>query len=298
MTAQLLRIEDQQAPKLLLDTNVFRELADGGLEQDRARLLEISKWRSPPLLWACPITFEELVCHVRVAETKQFEHFRQALVWMDNLCRNDGIAEDLPWILNWGVFGKGQPYQNGLTVAINRVRRQIAKAATFDQLSGEIVQAIEQMRSHHTDVVDRWTTLRAKTLEAMRVPLSPDDQKIEASGAVGRAVVETSRKYAAFFSPIWGAFRTAEDQRDVQREMIAFTLSDLFKARNPGGYNAHKHKTDYNDGWLCAYPAAGYTLVTLDNRLKDALKQAGCKNPRVVNMSEALQVAETWLGLP
>jgi hypothetical protein len=298
MNVQLLPIEKQQAPKLLLDANIFRELADGGLEHYKERLRKVSSCRSPPLLWACPITFEELVCHLRATEAKHFEHFRQALIWMDELCGNDGIAEDLPWILNRGVFATAQPYQSKLTVAVNRVRRQIAKAASFDRLSTDILHAIEQTRSRFTENVDRWTAGRAKTLQAMRIPPSPDDQKIEASGAVGRVVVETSRKHAALFSPIWGGFRTEEDQKLVQREMIAFTLSDLLKARNPGGYNVYKHKTDYNDGWLCAYPAAGYMLVTLDSRLRNALKQAGCKSPRVLNIGEALDVAEMWLDLP
>ena len=68
--------------------------------------------------------------------------------------------------------------------------------------------------------------------------------------------------------------RPIDEQLVVQRERIAFEASQIFKA-GTRGYRVDKHPTDFNDAWLCAYPAAGYTIVTKDGRLREALKQGG-----------------------
>jgi hypothetical protein len=61
-------------------------------------------------------------------------------------------------------------------------------------------------------------------------------------------------------------------------------------------YNVFKHLTDYGDAWLCAYPAAGYTIVTQDDRLKKSLRLGRSANPRFVNLDEALDIAENWMA--
>ena len=52
------------SPKLLLDANVFRDLANGAIPQFEERLRRVAAFRSPPLLWICPITFDEIVSHI------------------------------------------------------------------------------------------------------------------------------------------------------------------------------------------------------------------------------------------
>ena len=59
-TAEVVPIPAEPPPMLLLDTNVFRDLADGKLTTYEKRLLEIAKHRSPPLLWTCPIVGDEI----------------------------------------------------------------------------------------------------------------------------------------------------------------------------------------------------------------------------------------------
>src|SRR5688572_1758949 len=88
-----------EPPKLLLDANVFRALVEGSLDQYKDRLLKIATCRKPPVLWACPTTFTELAGHVRVAQAHRFEEIREALLWMERLCCNEGMAEQVYWTL-------------------------------------------------------------------------------------------------------------------------------------------------------------------------------------------------------
>ena len=90
--------------------------------------------------------------------------------------------------------------------------------------------------------------------------------------------------------------RDEADQKHAQREQIAFEVSLLGKALNPAGYNHAKRRSDCNDYWLCAYPAAGYTIVTREKRLPDALKQGKCVDPRMVSLEEGIAIAEGWLA--
>ena len=94
---------------------------------------------------------------------------------------------------------------------------------------------------------------------------------------------------------LWGPFRPEEEQRREQREMVAFEVAHLMNSRNPQGYNFRNHEGDCNDGWLLAYLAVGYRLVTSDRRLRRALETGECKNPRVSEVPEAIDLAEAWL---
>jgi hypothetical protein len=69
-------------PKLLLDANVFYDLAVGRLDRYKDRLLKIAKLRNPPLLWAAPITFEEIASRLKA---ERFGYIRDVLEWMERL---------------------------------------------------------------------------------------------------------------------------------------------------------------------------------------------------------------------
>lgn len=284
--------------KLLLDTNVFRGLASGDLREDEARLLRVAECKSPPLLWVCPTTVHEIVSHVRAEEADRFQHFRESLRWVDRLCGNAGMAEDLPWILRRGVYaGPGAPYDHrSLSAPLNRVRRALIKVERFADVPSDIVEGVTMLRADAIAKIDTWVK-RMRDLHAkVRVEPLPGEIRIEGKVAVAEAVLEISRKHAADVQPLWGEFRTDEEQRREQREYIAFELSLVQHGRNPQGYNVAKHKGDYHDSWLLAYNAAGYHLVTNDARLRSALKMGGCTDPRVVDLAEALDLAEAWLA--
>jgi hypothetical protein len=285
-------------PRSLLDANVFRDLARGKLRKYEARLLRVAEYKSPPLLWVCPTTFQEIVSHVRVEEADMFQHFRDSLRWMDRLCGNSGMAEDLPWVALRGVFaGPGAPYDNpSLSVSLNRVRRTLIKVERFEDVPAEILEAITTVRAEAIKKIDSWAERTAAMQAAVRVEPGPGEPRHEGKEMVSSLELEISRKHAEPFRPLWGEFRTDEDQRREQREMIAFELSRLLNARNPKGYNVDKHRGDYHDGWLLAYLAAGYHLVTGDARLLSALRMGGCTDARVVDVAGALKLAEAWLA--
>jgi hypothetical protein len=286
-----------EAPRLLLDTQIFRYLAGSTLDHQKNRLLRIAELRTPPLFWACEITFEELVSHVRSEEADQFGHFRDALTWMDRLCGNSGMAETLPWILRRAVFLTCLPHEDSYLATFNRLRRLVIKTATFDEISPEVVRHIAATRTAYLDRMEGWARGLAKTLEEVQIRIERAKRRGEPIDVVAlatRAVLFVTRSRAIEEAPLWGALRSVDEQLILQRERIAFEASQIFKAGSR--YNVFKHKTDYGDSWLCAYPAAGYTIVTQDDRLKKSLGLGRCANPRFVNLDEALDIAETWMA--
>jgi hypothetical protein len=284
-------------PKPLLDANVFRDLASGHLREYEARLLRLAECKSPPLLWVCPTTFDEIVSHVRAEEAHRFQHFRDSLRWMDRLCGNAGVAEDLPWILQRGVFeGPGAPYDNRkVSIPINRVRRALIKLERFEDVPAEIIEAVLEVRAEATKKIDSWIDRRRELHATARIKPVPGEPVLAGKAMAASAMLEISRKHAEDFRPLWGEFRSEEEQKREQREMSAFELSLIQNARNPQGYNLDNHRGDYHDSWLLAYTAAGYHLVTRDARLRSALRTGECDAPRVLDVAEALDLAEAWL---
>ena len=295
MTATPLPIAGGSPPRLLLDTNVFRDLAEGKLAPYEQRLLEVAKHRSPPLLWACPIVFEEVACHIRAEEAARFEHFRDTLRWMEKLCNNLGMAEDLPWVLRRGVFEREVPYDGALSTAINRIRREVISLERFTDVPPGLLEAINKTRVQARERLDAWAARREAIKEAARSKPKPGERGVDGAVAASNAIFVVSRKHTAADAPLWGPFRLEKEQRHEQREQAAFELAHLVNSRNPQGYNPRSHEGDYNDGWLLAYLAVGYRLVTSDRRLRRALEIGECEDPRVSDVAEALEIAETWL---
>jgi hypothetical protein len=285
-------------PKLLLDANVFRDLADGSFASFEQRLLQVAASRPPPLFWICPITFDEIVSHIRAQEADKFKHFRDSLRWVDRLCGNSGMAEDLQWINRRGVFaGPGAPYENEkLSVSLNQVRRELIKIERFADVPPRILEAVPKIREDALRRIDSWAEGRREVHAKVRGEPKPGEPRIGGYTLVSSAILDISRKSAARFRSGWGEFRTNEEQKREQRETIAFELSLLQNSRNPQGYNVDKHRGDYQDGWLLAYCSAGYHLVTSDGRLRSALRNGGCTDPRVLDVPGALDVAEAWLA--
>ena len=157
------------APADLKDTNIYRSLATGKLDSYKSRLLQIAKFRTPPILWACEITTEELLGHIRPEEAARFAHFRDALEWMDRLCGNLGMAETLPWILRRGVFATIKAHDTRLSTTFNYLRRRVIKAAKFGDLDPDLLSNLAGRRINHLDRVRDWATRLAMTLDEIQV---------------------------------------------------------------------------------------------------------------------------------
>jgi predicted nucleic acid-binding protein len=290
------RTATTEAPKLLLDTNIYLDLVDGRLTRAEAQLLKLAAQRTPPLFWACEVTLDELVCRMRPGNRAHFDRNRSALRWMDDLCGVLGTAEETKWIMLRGVFAAAVPSNGRRASTFVRVRRAIQRTNSYEELPPAFQSKINELRAQYSERIDRWVEGRRVVGEAARAKVQPGDRGVRAEVAAADVVLEISRKHAADYAPIWGAFRSEEDQKRAQRELIAFEVSYLQKARGPEGYNHDKHRSDFNDYWLCAYCAAGYTVVTNDERLRSMVRDGGCDNPRLISLDEAIAVAEAWLA--
>lgn len=287
--------EDPQPPKLLLDTNVYLDLADGHLPADGERLKTIAEHRDPPLLWSCQIVLDELVCRT-CQGPEDFLRHQSALRWMDSLCGVLGTGEPLWWVLRRAVFVSDGPKDNEAAEILVQVRRAVLRAETYAQVREKVRAGIEGLAAHYGERIDAWVESRTKLNEAAREKVKPGERGVRDTVVAADTVLQIARKYTVDDIPDWRPMRDPDDQKHAQREQIAFEVSLLRKAQNPAGYNHAKWRSDYNDYWLCAYPAAGYTIVTREKRLRDALKQGECVDPRVVGLEEGIAIAEDWLA--
>jgi hypothetical protein len=286
--------EMSEPPRLLLDTNVYFRLADRRLPGIRDRLLKVAKHRTPPLFWWCEVPFDELVCRLGPDDQEDFERHRRALWWMEQLCGDAGTAEDQTWVLRRGAFARSVPCSPEKGKILVGVRREILRTASFADLSADFRSNIDVLRGGYQQRIAAWITRRTTVGEAARLPRKPGepgDLDVAADG-----VLDISRKHASDQAALWGPFKSDDDQKHAQRELIAFEVSLLQKARNPQPYNHANHPSDYNDYWLLAYCAAGYTIVTIDDRLRRTITNAGCVDPRLVTLDEGLARAEAWLA--
>lgn len=294
---------ETEAPKFILDTNVYLDLADRQLLAVEKRLDAIAKHRAPPLLWACEHTFDELVCHITDEEASEFPRYRAALWWMERLCKGRGMAEPHKWAMRRGVFAGVVPDDGELALALVRARREILGAERYDQLSSEVRQTIEVMRADYRRRIDDWVAGRTTVQDALRaqIVLDPPDQPrpreapAEYIDAAAKVLLEVSRNHAAKEIPKWGPLRTEDDQKCEQRELIAFEVALIRKAENPAGYDHARRRSDYNDYWMLAYPAAGYTLATSDKRLRNLIRFGGCPDGRLVSLDDAIEAVEAWI---
>ena len=283
-----------EAPRLLPDTNVYLDLADGKLSAREEQLLRLAAHQDPPLFWACEITFDELVGNIHSRKSARFETYRRALHWMERLCGGRGIAEDKSWALRRGVYTDAVPCDPARGLELVRVRRGIIQAKTFDRLPAGFLAKVEQLRARYRERIDDWVAGRTTIGHAARVEPQPGEAVVEGSEVAADVVLDVSRRHTRTDDAGWGAVRSDDDQKRAQRELIALEVSWLQRARNPQPYSHEAHRSDYNDYWLCAYLAAGYTLVTTDDRLRKAIREGGCADPRLVTLDEGLAIAEAW----
>jgi hypothetical protein len=286
----------QPAPKLLLDTNVYVDLADGKLPAEEERLESIAAHRDPPLLWACEITLGELLIRLAEEEPSTYLRYRAALRWMDRLCGVFGMAPRTGWALRNAVFSSEVPDDGKDPKVLVQGRRAILRAETYDQVAANIRAGIDGLRAETRKRIDEWVEKRTRVNAAAREPVKPGERGATATELGAKVVLGVSRRVLEEEVPLRGPMRDEADQKRALREVIAFEASLLRKARNPQGYNHAKWRGDYYDYWLCTYPAAGYTIVTREKRLRDALKLGECVDPRVVNLDEGIAIAEDWLA--
>jgi hypothetical protein len=290
-----------EAPRFLLDTNVYLDLADGLLVNRRERLLKVAVQAAPPIFWACEVTFEELMSRLRLSDQRRFVRHRKALWWMEKLTGVAGMAEDRNWIKRRGVFVNGVPHDRAHGDAMVASRQAILRAKNGRQLPRQFRSIIVSRRRTLYRSITRWVADRKKLGKQIRRWIAQQkargvDVRRPIADMVVDAILEISRKHAAADAPTWGAIRSDADQREAQRELIAFEASYFQKEGNKQAYNYRKKRSDYSDYWLCAYCAAGYTLVTTDGRLRNSLKNAWRGDFRLVELDEALVGAESWLA--
>jgi hypothetical protein len=294
--ASVLYTTTSERPKLLLDANVFRHLAAGSLDHYKDRLLAIARSGKPRLLWFCPITFHEIAGHVHDGGADMFDHIRTAILWMHRLCGDDGVAEDLQWVLNASVFAVPQPYESRGTDAINTMKNFILSARVFGELPKALPPLVKKLHAKHQGIVDMWIGEYRKAFLAPTAPQRGSVKLREARTKLTEMLLDATRPPRKKRSGrVWGALRSEEEQVIAMREVIASETARLMKAGNDPKYDLSGHRNDFNDNYLCAYPAVGYSLVTEDHNIRKALIYGGCKDPRVVDVDQGVEIAEMYL---
>ena len=126
--------KQREAPRLLLDTNIFRNLQRtvSSVLLTPQRLLDIATCRTPPLLLG-------LRDHGRGARQSRSGGGKwrtsstsgTALEWMERLCGNAGMAETLPWILRHGALDDDEAPRRSILCNVQSAASAGAQGGTF-----------------------------------------------------------------------------------------------------------------------------------------------------------------------
>jgi hypothetical protein len=296
-------VDSTTPPRLLLDTNVFRHLAHGDLNADLPRIRRIASLSAPRIFWTTILVHDELMAHLTALERSSFGVFRASLEWLDELCGNSGIAEGYPGALRDIVFENPPPLGKSGRTATNIARRGILKCRTYEEIPTSLRSLLQKLSEDVATDRREWAEGRARNAEDVikigkrrSEPLPPTDYQAHVVDVTADALAEILlERHEHLFSA--GAIpRTVADIKHHGREFIHYEAALFLKATHlRNGYNFFKHENDYYDHLLCSFPAAGFTLVTADKRLRSMLEYARCPSPRVLRLSEGLELAEHWI---
>ncbi len=288
-------------PQLLLDTNVFRDLAENPRAEVAKRLRAIASQRNPTLLWTCDIVHQEIFAHLVSEEREHFVRFRDALKWIDVLCGDNGMACESTEPMRRAMHKNPRPTDVNALVELNRLRGRVVACNTFDDVRGDDRDLLAKV--HEMTVTDKrhWAEKRqeatvlfrdANPMESERVPETKHGSAAEiVNDVLSGLFLATGEAFVSEHGPLQekGYFCSQ------LREFLHFEAALLIKGRLRG-FSFLKHENDYYDHMLCAFPAAGYTLVTGDQRLAGALRMAGCPSPRVATVDEGIETCERWIA--
>lgn len=274
------------ADRLLLDTQIHRNLAYGRFPAHQVAALERLAAVRPRVLWTCDIVIRELIAHIRPQEAGVFPHFREAFRWMDHLCGNSGIAAPLHHAVWTAVFGETLALPKSHLVGLNQWRRRLLKANSIDDVA--MMKPTESIYSWSRQEKDVWSGLGRQLRWGLRK--KPRHTAKERRDAIVQALVQIitdnvleEGRRRGLFPP--GGTPSPERIMVELREFIHLHVK-VFSAKSVASYNYRKHATDAMDRWLLVYPGAGYTLVTEDQRLVRTLSETGCPEPRVCGLEE------------
>lgn len=284
-------------PKLLLDTNVLRKLAHGDLRSFEDRLLALATPAAGRLIWFPEVALQELLFRIANANERTFPALIEALRWADRLAGTQ-VAEGYDYALRVGAATEPRDRNKERRLAINEARGRLVKVDRLAEMPPDLLAIAKSVG----DMTDRqratWAQRCRKRASDLAKP-DPTSEQLVGQQIVNRVVqimCETFVEVADRHSTEHGPSRTAEEIRTNLREFLYFDAALIVKGLGRNGYNFEGHRTDFHDYVLCAYPAAGYSVITCDGRLRHALEMTQCPAPRVFDLVTGLGYAEEWLA--
>ena len=280
--------------KYLLDTNVFRDLAEGDLPEEAAKI-EASLGAGIVLpFYTCEIVIDELLGRLGGCSPSMFSRIRSSFLWMDRICGNSRVAPSLVNVGRLGFYSRPQLVPDDDTIKRNRLRRMILKAQGMNDLTASIRSALVELRPYLDTKLDSWAEDKEQIRQLLRSTESARSGKLSQAEVVA-FILETHRsslrEVATRFESEHGPQHEPARLDDDFREFSYFEVGMMMKAVLNDDYNFAKHRNDCHDHKLCAYIGLGFVLVTRDRRILDNLSRAGCPSPRVATLAQALEQA-------
>ncbi len=282
-------VDHHPTARYLLDSNIFRKLACGELKDFEEPLRKAGAYEGTECtLWTSNIALQEIVQHIHQGKANDFEMYREALVWMDDLCGDTGFAGNTRHAIDKAVFdGFDQAPDSAIP---NQLRRRIIKTTSFNNLSSNDRTCLAKLSPLLQKDRDSWSDSHQRAYESLRAKGICADRNFDC-----KAVAE------GLFDIIWpeieeqardggtrgASLRPKEEIRSRYREHSYFGVALHRKALSQHGYNFQKHATDYFDQQFCLFAAQGFQLVTVDFRLLKTLKEVQCPFPRVISLADA-----------
>lgn len=296
----------KQRPRILLDTCVFRTLAAQGQIKgvDNDDLLRLAQQR---ILWCCSLSFAELAQHLRPEEEENFEHIREAFVWMRRLC-TDQMADLYEDALVGALSRLGGRTPRSKRDHFNRLRSAIEGASTLDELSSSwppdaIKQLIDRSKNayveHGTGMDQTIADIKAGKFDIPEGDETPKERQAKIDLCIRSGVtagVLNWFRWIAFGVNKVPSMGLHSDERTVSnlRELFAWHIQTVRLVANRDGFNWRKRDTDSMDQLLLVYPHAGFTVATLDKSMVVRIKDGGCASPiRVQHLVDAIKAVRS-----
>jgi hypothetical protein len=252
----------------------------------------------PELFWLPEIPVQELISPILTANERLFRDLVEALRWADRLAGNR-LAEGYDYALRLGATSAPLDRNEEMRIEINRTRRKFIKIEKVSDITVEMRRSATFLRDATNGQRSKWVERCTKMVAEMKILLAPHLEKPtgrEIVDSILRVSGEVMEDIARRHRDEHGEQRAVEEIRHSLREFFHFEAAAIEKALAPNGYNFEKNRNDFHDWILCAYPAAGYSVVTGDKRLLRALEGAQCPSPRVVDVAAGIHIAEEWLA--
>jgi hypothetical protein len=279
----------------LLDTNIFRGLAASDFPPEATEIDRRLRSGVALPFFTCEVVIDEILVKLADDPVNRFHEVRSSFSWMERICGNSRVAPSATNVIRRAIHNNPELDADDEIPRLNQVRREIVKAKSFSELRPQLQDGIRDFGPYLREKLNKWVAAKDELCRRARSMAESTSRKASERELVEQilgihlqSMLSVGTKAAMREDQTRNPDQISEDLREYSHlEALIMTKALLHKR-----FNFAKHRNDYHDQMLCAYPAVGYVLVTRDRGIRENLALAGCPNPRLTDLASALSDTE------